>query len=80
MTFRRWAELAALILQVAMKVVTWIEHNKIRTEAERAVIERAKVDANVQITAALRARFDARARFERAPDELRKPDEFTRAH
>ena len=71
-----WVRLAVLVLDLAGDIVRWIEREKIRTEAERAIFrERVrKHNENVFEARALRAR--TAAELERLSDvELRQhPD------
>lgn len=73
-----WVKLAVIALEIVGAFVRWVEAEKIASEAERALIARARrmIDANVAIAE------DARARVRDAlaanPDKLREPDEFVR--
>lgn len=62
-----WVKLAILILDLAGRAVRWIEANKIASDAQRRLIERAReaIDANAD---------KARIARERVRADLSNPD------
>lgn len=71
-------QLALLLVQLAMDFLRWVKERRVRTDAQREMIEQAEGRIRDAIEAAEAARDRVRGGFTRDPDSVRDPDEFTR--
>jgi hypothetical protein len=71
-----WVKLVVLAFQLAADFARWVEREKIRTEAERALLAEARkiIDANVETANAARDRV----RDQLDAGGLREPDKYVR--
>jgi hypothetical protein len=66
-----WVKLAILLLEVTGAFVRWVEQNKIASEAERQMLQRARGMIDANIAKAENARARVRADLDARPDSLR---------